>query len=120
VIGTRVVHTADNHRPGIVLALSNIGYTYARMNGWARAFSYLEDALDLARKAGELRLEAGVLQNLGETHLAVADHDRALGDLEAALAIRLREALAASRELGDRHLETATLAHLRVTPADRQ
>ncbi|MGE5830581.1 MAG: tetratricopeptide repeat protein, partial [Micromonosporaceae bacterium] len=103
-------HTANNHLPGVAVALNNLGHTYTQMGQPGRALELLTRALTLTRQIASPGFEAYTLHSIGEAHLAASEPDAALE--------RFTEALALRRQLGERRLEATTLtfiglAHLR-------
>jgi CHAT domain-containing protein len=96
------------------IALRFIGVVYLLRKQPLEARPYLQRALDLQQKLGDsagYRLQARVLNTLGEMH-------RLLGE-QATAVDYLTRSLAVSRAAGDRLTEAATLYTLARTAADR-
>ncbi|MDX2003881.1 MAG: diguanylate cyclase [Meiothermus sp.] len=100
------------------LALNGLGYLYLNQALRAKgegdlereqellgeALAVLDEALELARQTGNLRMEVSALNNLASVHSELGLHAQALHDFEAAYGL--------SRDLGDPLLEASLLADM--------
>lgn len=100
------------------LALNGLGYLYLNQALRAKgegdlereqellgeALAVLDEALELARQTGNLRMEVSALNNLASVNSALGLHAQALHDFEAAYGL--------SRDLGDPLLEASLLADM--------
>lgn len=86
-------------------AYNRIGYIYKNLSEFEKSLSFFEKSLQISREINNKKTQFSALLNIGQSL-------RYLNKKEAA--VRVNEALALSRELGDREKEAAALNELGV------
>lgn len=101
---------AGLHREGAV-AVRNLGVIQDDRGDYQTAMSYLEEALDLVRKSGDLYEASGVLNSMGIVFWSMGEYDRAEETLMQSLA--LTQELGPPHEIAVRYSNLSTIAYAR-------
>jgi CHAT domain-containing protein/Tfp pilus assembly protein PilF len=89
---------------GLANTLSNLGEVYAWIGDNAIALTYMEQAADLIRQAGDARKESTLLGNICVIRRDLGQYKKALGACEQALKIK--------REIGDQNGQASVLNNM--------
>lgn len=95
----------------IASAYNNIASIYAQQQNYAKAISFLRQALDIFEKQDDRNKWAMVATNLGDTYRKAQQYDES----EAIL----KQGLAATRETGNRYWEASARQHLGLLYRDQ-
>jgi two-component SAPR family response regulator/predicted negative regulator of RcsB-dependent stress response len=79
------IYIRVNDAPSIPMLLLETGMVHATIGNNAEARKSYEQALELSRKAGNLWLQANLLNNIGVSQHQQGEYDRAAGSLEEGL-----------------------------------
>ena len=106
-----LAHEREPGGVGEARALNSLSSLFIKMGDYSEALSYARRSLEMKVKGGDLRGQATVMKNIGESLHAMGQSEEGLKSL--------REALRIIRDVGDRHYEAQTRLEIARVERDR-